>query len=74
MGRPLSTNLSSSLLLRSNTYDFQLQDNLQISEFQPTLAINTGTRIAYTGEGHGKVPDTATILVSKNNKTQAIFQ
>lgn len=79
MGRLLSTNLFSLqpyFAVTSTTPNDKVLSTRQLADqwVSANSDINTGIQNAFNVQVHGKLPGTATILVSKNDKIQAIFQ
>lgn len=79
MGRLLSTDLLSLPPYFAETStasnDEVLSTRQLAGQWVPANSdISTRIQNAFNVQVHGKVPDTATILVSKNDKIWAIFQ
>lgn len=62
--------------IRSTTYNDKVFSTRELADqwVSANSDINTGIQNAFNVQVHGKVPDTATILVSADDKIQAIFQ
>jgi len=79
MGRLFSTNLFSLhpyFAVTSTTCNDKVFSTRQLADqwVSSNSDINTEIQNAFNVQVHGKLPDTATTWVSKNDRIQAIFQ
>lgn len=79
MGRLLSTNIFSlhpHFAVTSTTSNDKVFSTRQLIDqwVSANVDINAGIQNAFNIQVHGEAPNTATILVSKNDKIQAVFQ